>query len=128
MLYVINQTTTQLLLIVTLSSYRNKWAHAPRNVSHRRRGLPGGGNGSPAFSSTTKTILAGPAFLSGILWWTWSQKVSSWSLFCIKYRCTEEKLHSLLGPEAFGDSLVVLEQEPRVVAKYSMLLCSLKAS
>ena len=65
MLYVMNQTTAQLLLIVTLSSCRNKWAHAPRNVS---RGLPGGGNGSPAFSPTTKTVLSEPAFLSCILW------------------------------------------------------------
>ena len=41
---------------------------------------------------------------------------------------TEEKTHSLLGPEAFGDSLVVFEQEPRVVAMYSMILCVLKTS
>lgn len=37
------------------------------------------------------------------------------------HQLTEEKTHSLLGPEAFGDSLVVFEQEPRVVAMYSMI-------
>lgn len=60
------------------------------------------------FHQTTKKILPPSAIPACILWWTWNQKVSFWSLFCINQRAAAWFLN---GPEAFLEILWCAQEQ-----------------
>lgn len=62
MLYVIHQTTTRLLPIVTISSCSNKPKPGPGNVSHQKSYVHGGGIGSPTFHQPLRKLSLGLHF------------------------------------------------------------------